>query len=49
MKLKVIYLKQYITKRLLYLKGYGNIPSARIHEAIAKELNVDKKFDELLL
>ena len=25
------------------------MPSARIHEAIAKELNVDKKFDELLL
>ena len=25
------------------------MPSARIHEAIVKELNVDKKFDELLL
>jgi len=25
------------------------MPSARIHEAIAKELNVDKKFNELLL
>ena len=25
------------------------MPSARIHEAIAKELNVDYKFDELLL
>lgn len=25
------------------------MPSAQIHEAIAKELNVDKKIDELLL
>lgn len=30
-------------------QGCDSMPSARIHEAIVKELNVDKRFDDLLL